>query len=149
MKKFLASTIAFVLVLSMSVTAFAANSETNDGTANTDIAVNGTYQAAEAPAEKISVDIVWDEMSFTYTGASEGEWNPQTHAYENGTPGAWAPTSGTDPKITVTNHSNVDVEASFAFNGAIEGLDGSFTNDTLLLDSAEGRNGVLGQRYRH
>ena len=138
MKKFLASAFAFALAISISVTAFAANTDTNDGTKGTDIAVNGTYQAAEAPADVISVDIVWDAMDFTYTAPSKGTWNASTHEYENATEGGWAATSGTDPKITVTNHSNVPVNANFAFATAVDGLNGSFTKAALVLDSAEG-----------
>ena len=138
MKKFLASAFAFALAISISVTAFAANTDTNDGTKGTDIAVNGTYQAAEAPADVISVDIVWDAMDFTYTAPSKGTWNASTHEYENATEGGWAATSGTDPKITVTNHSNLNVQANFAFNGTVDGLNGSFTKTALVLDSAEG-----------
>ena len=144
MKKFLASAFAFALAISTSVTAFAANTDTNDGTKGTDIAVNGTYQAAEAPADVISVDIVWDAMDFTYTAPSKGTWNASTHEYENATEGGWAATSGTDPKITATNHSNVPVIANFAFATAVDGLNGSFTkdgaaleNDTLTLATAE------------
>ena len=138
MKKFLASAFAFALAISTSVTAFAANTDTNDGTKGTDITVNGTYQAAEAPADVIAVDIVWDAMDFTYTAPSKGTWNAGTHEYENATEGGWAATGGTDPKITVTNHSNVAVDASFAFATAVDGLNGSFTKTALVLDSAEG-----------
>lgn len=112
--------------------------KTNDGTGSTDITVNGTYQAAETAADVISVDIVWDAMDFTYTAPSKGTWNAGTHEYENATAGGWAATSGTDPRITVTNHSNLDVQASFAFNGTVDGLNGSFTKTALVLDSAEG-----------
>ena len=145
MKKFLASALAFALAISTSVTAFAANADTNDGTKGTDITVNGTYQAAETTADVISVDIAWDAMDFTYTAPSKGTWNASTHEYENATEGGWAATSGTDPKITVTNHSNVSVDASFDFATAVDGLNGSFTkdgaaleNDTLTLAPAEG-----------
>lgn len=138
MKKFLASAFAFALAISASVTAFAANTDTNDGTKGTDITVNGTYQAAEAAADVISVDIAWDNMDFTYTAGSKGTWNASTHQYDNPTEGGWAATSGTDPKITVTNHSNVPVNASFAFATAVDGLNGSFTKTALVLDSAEG-----------
>ena len=135
MKKILTGILALALAASMAVPAFAA---TNDGTKGTDITVNGTYQAAESPEDVISVDIVWDAMDFTYTAPSKGTWNAGTHEYENATEGGWAATSGTDPKITVTNHSNVPVNANFAFATAVDGLNGSFTKTALVLDSAEG-----------
>ena len=135
MKKILTGIFALSLVASMSFQTFAV---TNDGTSGTDITVNGTYQAAEAPADVTSVDIVWDAMDFTYTAPSKGTWNASTHEYENATEGGWAGTGGTDPKITVTNHSNVPVNANFAFATAVDGLNGSFTKNALVLDSAEG-----------
>ena len=55
MKKILTGIFALSLVASMSFQTFAV---TNDGTSGTDITVNGTYQAAEAPADVTSVDIV-------------------------------------------------------------------------------------------
>ena len=139
MKKFLASALAFALAISTSVTAFAANAATNDGTKGTDITVNGKYKAAGgASADVISVDIVWESMEFTYSEKSDGSWNPKTHQYDGATADGWAATGGTDPKITVTNHSNVPVNANFAFATAVDGLNGSFTKPTLVLDSAVG-----------
>ena len=138
MKKILTGILALALAASMAVPAFADNTATNDGTKGTDITVNGTYQAAETTADVISVDIAWDNMDFTYTAPSKGTWNAGTHEYENATEGGWAATSGTDPKITVTNHSNTPIEASFAFATAVDGLNGSFTKNALVLDSAEG-----------
>lgn len=135
MKKILTGILALALAASMAVPAFAAN---NDGTKGTDITVNGTYQAAEAPADVISVDIAWDNMDFTYTAGSKGTWNASTHQYDNPVEGGWAATGGTDPKITVTNHSNVPVNANFAFATAVDGLNGIFTKNVLALNSAEG-----------
>ncbi len=112
--------------------------KTNDGSGSTDITITGTYQEGTPAADVISVDIVWDNMDFTYTAPSKGTWNASTHEYENATEGGWAATGGTDPKITVTNHSNVPVNANFAFATAVDGLNGSFTKNALVLDSAEG-----------
>lgn len=137
MKKYLTGILAIGLAAALSIPAFAANA-TNDGTNNTDVDINGTFHAGPAAAEVIAVDLVWDDMSFTYTGPSRGTWNPATHQYENPIPGSWTPTSGADPKITLTNHSNVDVKAAFAFTAEVEGVKGDFTKDILLLNSAAG-----------
>ena len=112
--------------------------KTNDGTAGTNITVTGVYQAGAAAAEGISVDLVWENMDFTYTAPSKGEWNAAEHKYENADAGGWAATNGTNPKITVTNHSNIAVEASFAFTAIANGVIGSFTENTLTLISADG-----------
>ena len=128
------------MALSLSVTAFAA--ETNEGSSPTDITVNGTYVPGTTGAEQISVDIVWDAMDFTYTGASQGTWNPATHAYDGATAGGW---SDNTPGITVKNHSNVAVNATLGFKADVAGVVGTFTetsgtaNDKVLeLATAEG-----------
>ena len=132
MKKILSIILALAMALSMSVTAFAA---TNDGTSGTDITVNGTYTPGTAADEKISVDIVWEAMNFTYTAPSQGTWNPATHAYEGATEGGW---SDNTPSITVKNHSNVAVNATLDFKADVAGVVGTFTaasgteNDSVL-----------------
>ena len=133
MKKFLSVIFALVIALSLSVTAFAAE---NNGTSGTDITVNGTYIPGTSSAdETISVDIAWEAMNFTYTAPSQGTWNPATHAYEGQTAGGW---SDNTRAITVTNHSNVAVNATLAFTAAVDGVVGAFTeasgtaNDKVL-----------------
>ena len=132
MKKFLSVIFALVVALSLSVTAFAA---TNDGSSPTEITVNGTYTPGTAADEKISVDIVWEAMDFTYTGASQGTWNSATHAYEGATEGGW---SDNNPAITVKNHSNADIYATLDFTTDVTGIVGTFTeasgtaNDNIL-----------------
>ena len=139
MKKTLSIILALVLALSLSVTAFAA---TNDGSSPTEIDVNGSFVSGTAADEKISVDIVWDPMDFTYTAPSQGTWNPATHAYEGATEGGW---SDNTPSITVKNHSNVAVNATLDFKADVAGVVGTFTetsgtaNDKVLeLATAEG-----------
>ena len=139
MKKFLSVILALVMALSLSVTAFAA---TNDGSSPTEITVNGTYTPGTAADEKISVDIVWEAMDFTYTAPSQGTWNPATHAYDGATAGGW---SDNTPAISVKNHSNVAVNATLGFTPDVAGVIGTFTeasgteNDNILeLATAEG-----------
>ena len=80
----------------------------NDGTAGTNITITGIYQAGAAAAEVISVDLVWENMDFTYTAPSKGEWNAADHKYENADEGGWAWNGATEkktaPVITLTNH---------------------------------------------
>ena len=105
------------------------------GTQVREITVTGVYQAGTTAGEKISVDIVWDAMDFTYTAPSQGTWNPATHAYDGQTEGGW---SDNTPAITVKNHSNVAVNATLGFTADVAGVVGTFTeasgtaNDNIL-----------------
>ena len=100
-----------------------------------EIIVTGVYQAGKAADEKISVDLVWDAMDFTYTAPSQGTWNPATHTYEGATEGG---RSDNTPAITVKNHSNVALNATLGFTPDVTGVVGTFTeasgtaNDNIL-----------------
>jgi hypothetical protein len=111
-----------------------------DGKYNIEIV--GTYTPGTAADEIISVDIAWEAMDFTYTAASQGTWNPATHAYEGQAAGGW---SDNTPAITVKNHSNVAINATLDFTTDVTGVIGTFTeasgtaNDNILeLATAEG-----------
>lgn len=77
-----------------------------------DIKVEAVYAAGSAAKPTVSVDVIWEAMEFTYTEGSQGEWHPDGHTYTGKTAGKW---SENKPGITVTNHSNVGIEAGFAF----------------------------------
>ena len=118
------------------------NPSAGNGDGKYNIEIVGTYTPGTAADEIISVDIVWDAMDFTYTAASQGTWNPATHAYDGATAGGW---SDNTPAITVTNHSNVAVNATLGFTADVAGVVGTFTeasgtaNDSVLeLATAEG-----------
>ena len=139
MKKIFATLLAVAMLASMSVTAFA---EENTGATPTEITVTGKYTPGATTGEIISADIAWEAMDFTYTGASQGAWNPATHTYDGATEGGW---SDNTPAITVTNHSNVAVNATLSFTANVTGVVGTFTevsgteNDNILeLATAEG-----------
>ena len=117
------------------------NPSTGNGKGKYNIEISGTYTPGTAD-EIISVDVAWEAMDFTYTGASQGTWNPVTHTYEGATEGGW---SNNTPAITVTNHSNVAVNATLGFTANVTGVVGTFTeasgteNDNILnLATAEG-----------
>ena len=145
MKKIISLILALALILSMSLTAFA--TETNSGkleanNASQTINVTGTYNAGGAAATKVSVNITWDAMTFTYTGASEGTWDPATHGYTGSTAGGWSTETAT---ITVENHSNAAVKATLSFTATATGVTGTFTetsgtanDDVLELATAVG-----------
>ena len=115
---------------------------TGNGKGKYNIEISGTYTPGAVADEIISADIAWDAMDFTYTAPSQGTWNPVTHTYEGATKGGW---SNNTPAITVTNHSNVAVNATLGFTANVTGVVGTFTeasgteNDNVLeLATAEG-----------
>lgn len=138
MKKLFAFVLGLIFIALTSVTAFAA---TNNG-GDTDIAVSGKYKSGAPSADVVSVDLVWDDMSFTYTAPSKGDWNPATHQYDGSAAGSWSwngkSAEKDSPVISLTNHSNVAVKASFAFNSEVTGLSGRFGESELTLATAEG-----------
>lgn len=103
-----------------------------------EITVTGVYQEGAPADEVISADIVWGNMEFVFTDGSKGTWKPDSHTYENPTPGGWTAAGGENPKITVTNHSNTAVTADFAFGSTVADVNGSFTRTQLTLATAEG-----------
>lgn len=118
MKKFFTTSLAVAMAAAtLGTTAFAADAgsktlNSTNGYSHT-IDVYGTYTSYQESAEIISVDVEWEAMSFTYAEEQQGTWNPSTHEYDNDTEEAgWVDNSA---DITVTNHSNVDVTATFSF----------------------------------
>jgi len=130
MRKIIAALLALAMVASMSMTALAA---TNGG-GNTSIDISATFKAGEAAEEVVSVDVSWGEMKFEYVEASEGVWNPKTHAYEGATEAKWNQSGN---EIRLTNHSNVGIRATFTYEKAVETVTGTFSHAEQTLASAE------------
>ena len=136
MKKLVSMLAVAALTCTMGTTAFAADQDdvsTGDYTAD----VNGTYQAGGSGAVVYSVDIAWTNMNFTYTGAGEGTWDPETHQYSGSSEGAW---TASDDSITVTNHSNAAVKATAKFeaDSGYESTTMTFGNNGATVATAVG-----------
>lgn len=136
MKKMISLLLALLMVTSLSVSAFAAEGVGNGGSDSAD--VKGTYKGTAA-STVYSVDISWNGLEFTYNGEYEGEWNPNTHSYDNGTKGGWAEGTGT---ITITNHSNTGITAVPSYKAASGFEDAGMTFSTTSLTVATADNGV-------
>lgn len=132
MKKVLSIILTLVLVLSMSVTAFAAESG--------DIKV--TY--SQPNPEKVTiVDLTWGSMEFNYNSGDKKVWNPEKLEYEivEGEEGdvSWTPANEGGDTVTVTNHSNTGLLVTVSYTPAAEnGVTGSVENNSFLLATAEG-----------
>lgn len=146
MKKFF-TTLALILALSLcvSLTAFATEPDIGENNGTASVTVNGTYNAGSVAQEVISVDVSWGSMSFTYHDTVEGTWNDETHNFDDAVAAHWTCATNAN-KITVTNHSNTDVEAQLTFAKAVNtNIEGSFSetvgtaNDgVMLIESAVG-----------
>lgn len=136
MKKITTLLAAAALVCTMSTTAFAADQDgVGTGSYNTD--VKGTYYAGSSSDVVYSVDIAWTDMSFTYTGAGEGTWDPETHQYSGSSEGAW---TASNDSITVTNHSNAAVKATASYQAetGYESTTMTFGNNGATVATAVG-----------
>ena len=119
-------------------TSFTIQSEqSGDGTGSYSAEVKGTYQAGISGAVVYSVDIAWTDMNFTYTGAGEGTWDPETHQYSGSSEGAW---TASNDSITVTNHSNAAVKATASYRAetGYESTTMTFGNNEATVATAVG-----------
>lgn len=137
MKKALAILLTLALMCA-GLTVFA-GSTTVSSSGNTTIDVQGKYQSGDEPATVYHVDVSWGSMEFTYNAATLGSWDPSTHSYVEGSQASWTYDTNANV-ITVKNHSNAGITASFDFE-AEEGFDveGEFSNDSFTLETAEGK----------
>lgn len=143
MKKLLATITALALVVAMgTTTAFAAESAENTG-GDTNIKVNAQYSSSAATEDTISVKVEWEALEFTYSVGGTKTWDASKHEYSTSYgAGSW---SGSGKNITVTNHSNVDVIATFSFNKLNtinDNITGSFSGTSTVSKNAI-TNGVV------
>lgn len=132
MKKIFTVIIALAMVMSMSLTAFAAEDTDNKpgDTQTIDVTAKAT-SSGTSEATVYSVDISWDSMTFTYTESGTKVWNPANHTYSTRTSSGWDKTTA---KVTVTNHSNASVDVSVTYSAVDDtGVDGAISNGTKTL----------------
>lgn len=102
------------------------------------IDVTAKYTSESFAPATYCVDISWTDMTFTYTDAQTHIWNPSDHSYKSTSRGNWDKTKAT---VTVTNHSNVDVQVKVTFE-AVEGtgVTGVLKNASRKLKAGETGN---------
>ena len=132
MKKFLALALALVMICALSVTCFAAEPERIDNNTKTDSAeVKVTYVDGAGAPNTYAVDVVWDDLTFTYTQSAQ-EWDPVEHVEKDADTSAWNKTSAT---IEVRNHSNAAIWVTVEYEPADGVADGnlfSMSNDDVV-----------------
>lgn len=134
MKKIVSLTLALMLILSLSTTAFAADlGGSKDVTAK--------YEKTETEDPVYNVDQKWDDLVFTYSETVTKTWNPETHTYTEKVEGGW---DQTEASVTIVNHSNVEVTVSMALT-PVEGtgVDVTLTGGNATL-AAGAENDVDG-----
>lgn len=134
-KRIASALLAGALMVSCAIPAFAADPSKD---------VMGSYRAGGQGGKPVySFGYNFGSMEFTYQDASEGgkAWNPKTHAYDGAdqaaTEAGWVCASGAND-ITVVNHSNAPIEVNLAFEAALEGFKGGFTENGFTIATAEG-----------
>lgn len=116
MKKFVTLALALVMVLALSITAFATDVPGAEKALGDYESGNVTVAVATASSDNAtvySVLIEWDsDLEFNFTPEGTSAWDPSTHTYPDAGDAAWTDTEAT---ITVTNHSNVEVNVKAVF----------------------------------
>lgn len=156
MKKIISLLLALVMVMGLSVTAFAVENEATTGVpATSDAAITADYETGTAVYKSTyKVTVAWErEGTLRYTDAAKVyQWNTDKLTYEEKT-GETTDTVWTVDKaavkITVTNYSDKGITATCnepVKAATITTLEGSYANNattaTLSLDGAYVRNGT-------
>ena len=135
MKKIIAAALVFALSTGSTVFASAANPTPENNTAD----IKATYNAETPdPATVYSVDVAWGSLEYTYNSGTTRTWDTETLMFEEteGTP-AWSCAAGADT-ITVTNHSNTGITASFTYGATNDSsISGSFSQAAVVLGAAQ------------
>ena len=108
MRKFVSIALALVMVLALSVTCFAVTMNA-PGSESAEVKVS-YIDGAAAPATRV-IEIAWGDLSFEYTQAPQ-KWDEEQHKEVDDGVSGWTKGEAT---ITVTNHSNVAVNAQIVY----------------------------------
>ena len=131
MKKLCTLFLAIIMIATLALPVFAEESvDANGGSAN--VNVNGVVQyTGSSETQIISVDVAWENMTFTYVEGVHFGWDPENHEYAGAYEGYW---ENDRADITVTNHSNTEVHAALSFENGVDTVSGAFTEDSGTMD---------------
>lgn len=113
MKKLIATALALTMTLSLSTTALAGGNVYGAGVGSqVPIDVTAKYNDSATVPTVYSVDLTWEDMTFTYNESGTRIWDPDTHTYTDTTYAGWDKDTAA---VTATNHSNTKVTVSFTY----------------------------------
>lgn len=113
MKKLIATALALTMTLSLSTTALAAGNVDGAGVGSqVPIDVTAKYNDSATDPTVYSVDLTWEDMTFTYNESGTRTWDPDTHTYTDTTSAGWDKYTA---EVTATNHSNANVTVTFDY----------------------------------
>lgn len=137
MKKRLTA-ILVITMMAIPFNAFAAEDTITSQNDSRNIDVHAKYVDGTSSPDVYSVDVTWGAMEFTYSASGVRLWNPSTHQYTDVPSSSWSASGNT---VTVTNHSNRNVNTDFTYTKApgFNDVSGAFSVDTHTLSA-----GVIG-----
>ena len=131
MKKLIATALALTMTLSLSTTALAGGNVDGAGLGSQDINVTAKYNDGVKEPTVYSVDLTWEDMTFTYNESGTRIWDPDTHTYKDTTSVGWDKFTA---EVTATNHSNTVVTVSFTYTPqGNTGVTASMTKQSFTL----------------
>lgn len=133
MKKLIATALALTMTLSLSTTALAGGNVNGAGLGSQDINVTAKYNDGATEPTVYSVDLTWEDMTFTYNESDTRIWDPDTHTYTDITSAGWDKVTAA---VTATNHSNTAVTVSFTYTPqGNTGVTASMSKLSFILDA--------------
>lgn len=131
MKKLIATALALTMTLSLSTTALAGGNVNGAGLGSQDINVTAKYNDGVTEPTVYSVDLTWEDMTFTYNKSGTRIWDPDTHTYTDTTSDGWDKDTAA---VTATNHSNTKVTVSFTYTPqGNTGVNASMSKPSFIL----------------
>ena len=128
MKKLYSLFLAILMIATLAIPVFAGETIDDSATVN----VNGIVQyTGSSETQIVSVDVAWEDMTFTYVEGVHFGWDPENHEYAGAYEGYW---ENDRADITVTNHSNTEVTATLSYEGIVETVIGAFTEASGTMD---------------